>query len=114
MKGIPNPANMKKDARLTIRIPKELKDRLDGIDQVYGVGLPKIANECLTAFCEFVEQMGQTPTFPILVTSTPVRAKVSIKTLRPSQTGRSRSVSRKVHWRKIGARPHSGNRARGR
>src|SRR5262249_54560445 len=48
-------ADMKKDARLTIRIPKELKDRIEGIDRVYGVALPKIANECLKAFCKYVE-----------------------------------------------------------
>src|SRR6266536_2763778 len=28
---------MKKDARLTIRIPRELKDKTEGIDRVYGV-----------------------------------------------------------------------------
>jgi hypothetical protein len=58
-------ADMKKDARLTIRIPKELKDRIEGIDRVYGVALPKIANECLKAFCDYVEQKKQTPTFPL-------------------------------------------------
>jgi len=58
---------MKKNARLTIRIPKDLKDKIEGIDRVYGVGLPKIANECLRAFCEYVEQRKQTPTFPISV-----------------------------------------------
>jgi hypothetical protein len=57
----------KKDARLTIRIPKELKIRIDGIDQIYGVALPKIANECLKAFCKYVEQKKQTPTFPLSI-----------------------------------------------
>jgi hypothetical protein len=61
---------MQKDARLTIRVPRRLKDRLVGIERVYGVGLPKIANECLTAFCEYVKQKEQTPTFPILVSPT--------------------------------------------
>ena len=70
MCGISNLANMKKDARLTIRVPRRLKDRLVGIERVYGVGLPKIANECLTAFCEYVKQKEQTPTFPILVRPT--------------------------------------------
>ena len=60
-------AATKKDARLTIRIPKELKIRIDGIDQVYGVALPKIANECLRAFCAYVEQKKQTPTFPLCI-----------------------------------------------
>jgi hypothetical protein len=60
-------ADMKKDARLTIRIPKELKDRIEWIDRVYGVALPKIANECLKAFCEYVEQKKQTPTFPLSI-----------------------------------------------
>jgi hypothetical protein len=60
-------ADMKKDARLTIRIPKELKDRIEGIDRVYGVALPKIANECLKAFCKYVEQKKQTPTFPLSI-----------------------------------------------
>ncbi len=60
-------AEAKKDARLTIRIPKELKIRIDGIDQIYGVALPKIANECLKAFCEYVEQKKQTPTFPLSI-----------------------------------------------
>jgi hypothetical protein len=60
-------AETKKDARLTIRIPKELKTRIDGIDQIYGVALPKIANECLKAFCDYVEQKKQTPTFPLRI-----------------------------------------------
>ena len=60
-------ANMKKDARLTIRIPRELKDKIEGIDRVYGVALPKIANECLKAFCDYVEQKKQTPTFPLRI-----------------------------------------------
>jgi hypothetical protein len=60
-------ANNKKDARLTIRIPRELKDRIEGIDRVYGVALPKIANECLKAFCDYVEQRKQTPTFPLSI-----------------------------------------------
>jgi hypothetical protein len=59
--------NIKKDARLTIRIPRELKAKIDGIDQVYGVALPKIANECLRAFCDYVEQKKQTPTFPLTI-----------------------------------------------
>ena len=62
--------DMQKDARLTIRVPKRLKDRLVGIERVYGVGLPKIANESFTAFCEYVKQKEQTPTFPILVSRT--------------------------------------------
>ena len=67
IQGLPKLADMKKDARLTIRIPKELKDRIEGIDRVYGVALPKIANECLRAFCDYVEQMKQTPTFPLSI-----------------------------------------------
>src|SRR5437660_9662256 len=59
--------NIKKDARLTIRIPRELKAKIEGIDRVYGVALPKIANECLKAFCEYVEQKKQTPTFPLSI-----------------------------------------------
>jgi hypothetical protein len=105
---------MKKDARLTIRIPKGLKDRLDRINLVYGVGLPKIANECLAAFCEYVEQKKQTPTFPILVISTHATAKGPIGTLRLSQISRSGAVARHADWRKIGARSRSGNRARAR
>jgi CO dehydrogenase/acetyl-CoA synthase delta subunit len=58
---------MKKDARLTIRIPKELRARIVEIHRVYGVALPKIANESLKAFCEYVENKKQTPTFPLLV-----------------------------------------------
>jgi len=60
-------ANNKKDARLTIRIPRELKDKIEGIDRLYGVALPKIANECLKAFCDYVEQKKQTPTFPLSI-----------------------------------------------
>jgi hypothetical protein len=66
--ALPKLADMKKkDARLTIRIPRELKARIEGIDRVYGVALPKIANECLKAFCEYVEQKKQTPTFPLSI-----------------------------------------------
>jgi hypothetical protein len=66
--ALPKLADMKKkDARLTIRIPRELKARIEGIDRVYGVALPKIANECLKAFCDYVEQKKQTPTFPLSI-----------------------------------------------
>jgi len=64
---LPKLVDMKKDARLTIRIPKELKAKIDGIDRIYGVALPKIANECLKAFCEYVEKKKQTPTFPLSI-----------------------------------------------
>jgi hypothetical protein len=67
IESLRNLADMKKDARLTIRIPRELKAKIDGIDQVYGVALPKIANECLRAFCAYVEQRKQTPTFPLCI-----------------------------------------------
>lgn len=70
---------MRKDARLTIRVPSRLKDRLAGIERVYGVGLPKIANECLTAFCEYVKQKEQTPTFPILISPTDAATKGQLK-----------------------------------
>jgi hypothetical protein len=79
---LPRLAYKKKDARLTIRIPKQLKDKIDGIDRVYGVALPKIANECLKAFCDYVEQKNQTPTFPLRIgpysygDKTPDRASV--------------------------------------
>jgi hypothetical protein len=73
------PANMRKDARLTIRVPSRLKDRLAGIERVYGVGLPKIANECLTAFCEYVKQREQTPTFPILISPTDAATEGQLK-----------------------------------
>jgi hypothetical protein len=67
MESLRNQADTKKDARLTIRIPKELKDKIEGIDRLYGVALPKIANECLKAFCDYVEQKKQTPTFPLSI-----------------------------------------------
>jgi hypothetical protein len=67
MESLRKLTNSKKDARLTIRIPRELKDKIEGIDQLYGVALPKIANECLKAFCEYVEQKKQTPTFPLSI-----------------------------------------------
>jgi hypothetical protein len=73
---------MKKDARLTIRVPRRLKDRLVGIERVYGVGVPKITNECLTAFCEYVKQKEQTPTFPILITPTKCSDGAPIETFR--------------------------------
>jgi hypothetical protein len=73
---------MKKDARLTIRVPRRLKDRLAGIERVYGVGLPKIANECLTAFCEYVKQKEQTPTFPILISPTDAATESQLKLFR--------------------------------
>jgi hypothetical protein len=63
--ALPKLADMKRDARLTIRIPTELKAKIERIDRVYGVALPKIANECLSAFCAYVEQKKQTPTFPL-------------------------------------------------
>jgi hypothetical protein len=67
MESLRRLTNIKKDARLTIRIPKELKEKIDGIDRLYGVALPKIANECLKAFCDYVEQKKQTPTFPLSI-----------------------------------------------
>jgi hypothetical protein len=114
IKGIPKPANMKKDARLTIRIPRGLRERLENIERVYGVGLPKIANECLTAFCEYVEQEKQTPSFPILIIPTHAKTKGLIETLRISQIGRRRMAAGNGNSRGIGARPRSGSRARAR
>ena len=67
MESLRKLTNIKKDARLTIRIPRELKDKIEGIDRLYGVALPKIANECLKAFCNYVEQKKQTPTFPLSI-----------------------------------------------
>jgi len=72
-------ANMRKDARLTIRVPSRLKDGLAGIERVYGVGLPKTTNECLTAFCEYVKQKEQTPAFPILISPTDAATKGRLK-----------------------------------
>jgi hypothetical protein len=84
-------AETKKDARLTIRIPKELKNRIDGIDKLYGVALPKIANECLKAFCEYVEQKKQTPTFPLSIgsslSSDKTRSHISIRRRRGFHDG---------------------------
>ena len=51
-------ADIKKDARLTIRVPRRLKDRLAGIERVYGVGLPKIANEYLMIEVGSNSQLG--------------------------------------------------------
>jgi len=48
--GLRNTGQPKKDARLRIRIPGELKNKIEGIDRVYGVALAKIANEFLRAF----------------------------------------------------------------
>jgi hypothetical protein len=77
MEALRKLADMKKDARLTIRIPKDLKDKIEGIDRVYGVALPKIANECLKAFCDYVEQKKQTPTFPLSISPDLSGAKTS-------------------------------------
>jgi hypothetical protein len=75
IQGLPKLADMKKDARLTIRIPRELKDKIEGIDRLYGVALPKIANECLKAFCAYVEQKKQTPTFPLTISPSALSGK---------------------------------------
>jgi len=89
-------ANMKKDARLTIRIPRELKDKIEGIDRVYGVALPKIANECLKAFCEYVEQKKQTPTFPLSIgphlPSDKTSSHVSVRRRRGFQDGHRQEI----------------------
>ncbi len=89
-------ANKKKDARLTIRIPKELKDKIEGIDLFYGVALPKIANECLKAFCEYVEQKKQTPTFPLSINrsspSDKTANRVSVRRRRERQNGQRQST----------------------
>jgi hypothetical protein len=72
-------ADIKKDARLIIRVPRRLKDRLAGIERVYGVELPQIANECLTAFCEYVKQKEQMPTFPIVINPTDAATESQLK-----------------------------------
>jgi hypothetical protein len=98
---------MKKDARLTIRVSRRLKDRLAFVERVYGVGLPKIANECLIAFCEYVKQNEQTPTFPILISpthaATESQLKLSAENLPLSRT----QISRKPNTRpkKTSVRP---------
>src|SRR5512133_2687308 len=96
--GSSNSANMQKDARLTIRVPRRLKDRLAGIEQVYGIGLPKIANECLTAFCEYVQQKEQTPTFPILISPTNAATESQLNAENPS-------LSTNLNGRKSNTRP---------
>jgi hypothetical protein len=78
---------MKKNARLTIRIPKDLKEKIEGIDRLYGVGLPKIANECLKAFCEYVEEKKQTPTFPLIVSPHSPTGEKSGRTLARGRRG---------------------------
>jgi hypothetical protein len=90
---------MQKDARLTIRVPRRLKDRLVGIQRVYGVGLPKIANECLTAFCEYVKQKEQTPTFPIFVSPTNAATKGQLKLFAENLTSSTDSNGRKPNTR---------------
>src|SRR5216117_1990371 len=91
---------MKKDARLTIRVPRRLKDRLAGIERVYGVGLPKIANECLTAFCEYVKQKEQTLTFPILINPTHAATEGQLKLF-----AENLPLSTDVNGRKPNTRP---------
>ena len=74
---------MKKDARLTIRIPKELKTRIDEIHRVYGVALPKIANESLKAFCEYVEEKKKrTKLVELLLKQPPSRTLIFVETKR--------------------------------
>ena len=91
---LPELADMKKDARLTIRIPRELKDKIEGIDRLYGVALPKIANECLKAFCAYVEQKKQTPTFPLRISPSSLSDKapnrVSVRGRKGTHNGHSR------------------------
>jgi hypothetical protein len=95
--ALPKLADLKKkDARLTIRIPRELKDKIEGIDRVYGVALPKIANECLKAFCAYVEQKKQTPTFPLSIgpclPSDETPNKVSVRRRRRFHEGHRRGI----------------------
>jgi hypothetical protein len=91
---LPEQADMKKDARLTIRIPRELKDKIEGIDRLYGVALPKIANECLKAFCAYVERKKQTPTFPLSISPSSLGNKapnqVSVHGRKGSHNGHAR------------------------
>ncbi len=91
MRSLQKVTNIKKDARLTIRIPRELKDKIEGIDRLYGVALPKIANECLKAFCDYVEQKKQTPTFPLsigpLLLGGKTQANTSVRRQRPIHRG---------------------------
>jgi hypothetical protein len=90
MEALRKLANIRKDARLTIRIPKELKNKIEGIDRVYGVALPKIANECLKAFCDYVEQKKQTPTFPLSIG--PYLSHISARRRQGLQNGQRQSV----------------------
>jgi hypothetical protein len=94
MESLRKLTNSKKDARLTIRIPKELKDKIEGIDRLYGVALPKIANECLKAFCAYVERKKQTPTFPLSISPSSLGDKapnqVSVRGRKGSHNGHAR------------------------
>jgi hypothetical protein len=98
---------MQKDARLTIRVPRKLKDRLVGIERVYGVALPKIANECLTAFCEYVKQKEQTPSFPIFVSPTNPATRGQLKLFAENLPS-----ARDLNGRKPNTRPKSSARPR--
>jgi hypothetical protein len=103
---------MKKDARLTIRVSRSLKDRLACIERVHGVGLPKIANECLTAFCEYVKQNEQTPTFPILISpthaATESQLKLSAENL-PLSTNSNKPKAKHAAKKSIVRRRRAGN-----
>jgi len=87
---------MKKDARLTIRIQKELKIRIDEINRVYGVALPKIANESLKAFCEYVEEKKQTPRFPLIVSPHSSTGEKSSRTLARGRRGISNRQRQRI------------------
>ena len=50
---------VKRFARLTIRIPRKLKNKTQEIDRLYGFVVPKVANECLNAFCAYVQQRNR-------------------------------------------------------
>ena len=73
-RNLPHPVSVdlgmwkvKRFARLTIRIPRELKDKIQEIDRLYGVALPKVANEWPQRILCVRSAKKQTPTVPVRI-----------------------------------------------
>lgn len=65
-------ATMKeKEARLSVRVPPALLDRLAAAAKATGVDQPSIVRQCLAAFCDHVEMHGRA-VFPIHIGGLPL------------------------------------------
>lgn len=53
------------ESRISVRIPVDLKKRLEAAKKITGLDEPLIVKHSVEAFCRYVEQYGESAAFPL-------------------------------------------------